>query len=171
MAATWAQIPSWVEGLVAARPYRDRAALESAADLGSREWTAHDLDHALGHHPRIGHHAHGAGAEAAASRREQSAMSTADPEVVEAMARGNEEYERRFGRVFLIRAAGRSGKEMLGELRRRLGNAPEDETQEAIGQLREIALLRLRTEITEDAADAADAAGAAGAAATDGGSR
>lgn len=60
---------------------------------------------------------------------------------------------------------------MLGELRRRLGNAPEDETQEAIGQLREIALLRLRTEITEDAADAADAAGAAGAAATDGGSR
>ena len=60
------------------------------------------------------------------------------------MAEGNRGYERRFGRVFLIRAAGRSSSEVLAELRRRLGNDDETERVEMVAALREIALLRLK---------------------------
>jgi 2-oxo-4-hydroxy-4-carboxy-5-ureidoimidazoline decarboxylase len=71
-------------------------------------------------------------------------MSAAGDDVVGAIAEGNARYEERFGRVFLIRAAGRTPSEMLAELERRLSNDPETETREATAQLAEIALLRLR---------------------------
>ncbi|MET0813427.1 MAG: 2-oxo-4-hydroxy-4-carboxy-5-ureidoimidazoline decarboxylase, partial [Microbacterium sp.] len=56
----------------------------------------------------------------------------------------------RFGRVFLIRAAGRSPEEMLAELDRRLSNDDGTEAAEATGQLAEIALLRLRGAVTDE---------------------
>jgi 2-oxo-4-hydroxy-4-carboxy-5-ureidoimidazoline decarboxylase len=59
------------------------------------------------------------------------------------LAAGNAAYERRFDHVFLIRAAGRSGEEILGELGRRLGNDDAVERAETVDNLREIALLRL----------------------------
>jgi 2-oxo-4-hydroxy-4-carboxy-5-ureidoimidazoline decarboxylase len=65
-------------------------------------------------------------------------------DVIAALAEGNREYEQRFGRVFLIRAAGRSSREILAELRRRLGNDDETERAETVAALREIALLRLK---------------------------
>lgn len=50
-----------------------------------------------------------------------------------------------FGRVFLIRAAGRDRAELLAELRLRLRNDTATELREIGGQLREIALGRLRS--------------------------
>ena len=64
-----------------------------------------------------------------------------------AMLAGNQTYEQRFGWVFLIRATGRSGEEMLAELQRRLNNDAESEQREALAQLREITLLRLKESI------------------------
>lgn len=75
-------------------------------------------------------------------------MSDAAADVAERIAAGNRDYEERFGRVFLIRAAGRSPEEMLAELERRLGNDDDAEVAEAAGQLAEIALLRLRRSVT-----------------------
>ena len=49
--------------------------------------------------------------------------------------------------MFLIRAAGRSGDEILAELERRLGNTPEAERDETVDNLRQIALLRLENEV------------------------
>ena len=71
-------------------------------------------------------------------------MDHGDAAVMAALAEGNREYEQRFGRVFLIRAAGRSASEVLAELRRRLGNDDETERAETVAALREIALLRLK---------------------------
>ena len=71
-------------------------------------------------------------------------MDHGDAAVIAALAEGNREYEQRFDRVFLIRAAGRSSAEILAELRRRLGNDDETERAETVAQLREIALLRLK---------------------------
>ena len=45
--------------------------------------------------------------------------------------------------MFLIRAAGRDGDEILAELERRLGNDDDAERAETVEQLRQIALLRL----------------------------
>jgi 2-oxo-4-hydroxy-4-carboxy-5-ureidoimidazoline decarboxylase len=145
--AVWAAVPAWIDAILDARPYASIDALADRAASLAAGWAPADLDAALAHHPRIGQRAAGAGAEAAASRTEQSAMSSATDAVSSAIAEGNAAYEERFGRVFLIRAAGRSPEEILGELRRRLTNDDDAETAEATVQLGEIAVLRLRSSI------------------------
>lgn len=152
-ASVWAPIPAWVDALVAGRPYASTDALAARADALAREWSPADLDAAIAHHPRIGAKVGGSGAEAAASRSEQASMATAADEITRAIAAGNGDYEARFGRVFLIRAAGRSPEEMLAELTRRLGNDDTAEAAEALDQLRQIALLRLRGAIADTPAD------------------
>ena len=76
-------------------------------------------------------------------------MAQASTSLADAIADGNAAYEERFGRVFLIRAAGRGPDEMLAELTRRLGNDDDTEAAEALDQLRQIALLRLRTSLED----------------------
>ena len=71
-------------------------------------------------------------------------MSDADAEVRAALVEGNRAYEERFDHVFLIRAAGRSPREMLAELRRRLANDVETERAEVTEQLAQITALRLK---------------------------
>ena len=146
----WADVPGWVDAVVAGRPYASVDALAAYAGALASTWAPADLEAALAHHPRIGARITGAGAEAAASRREQASMAAAPDEVAAALAAGNAAYEERFGRVFLIRAAGRTPSEMLAELQRRLGNPPDVEAAEATAQLAEIALLRLRTTLATD---------------------
>lgn len=145
----WARVPAWVDAIVAQRPYPSAMALTEAATRSAAAWTAADLDAAIGDHPRIGERASGENAQAAASHSEQSAMSRATSDIQADIALGNARYEQRFGRVFLIRAAGRSPENIRSELYRRLQNTPEAETAEAIDQLRQIALLRLRAAIAD----------------------
>jgi 2-oxo-4-hydroxy-4-carboxy-5-ureidoimidazoline decarboxylase len=71
-------------------------------------------------------------------------------ELAAELAEGNAAYERRFRRVFIIRAAGRSRAEILAELNRRL---QLDDTTELLivgEQLRDIALLRLEKLFGQD---------------------
>lgn len=150
LVAVWAAIPHWVEAVVAGRPYGSVDAVAARADALARDWSHADLDAALAHHPRIGEKPRGSGDEAAASRGEQAAVARASDDVTAAIAAANADYEERFGRVFLIRAAGRSPEEILAEARRRLGNDADTEADEALDQLRQIALLRLRSSL-EDA--------------------
>ena len=145
----WADIPGWVDAVVAGRPYADVDALAAYAGDLAAAWSPEDLAAALHAHPRIGARVSGENAEAAASRREQAAMTTAADDDVAAIAAGNAAYEERFGRVFLIRAAGRTPGEIRAELERRLTNDPDAETLEATRQLAEIALLRLRGSVTD----------------------
>lgn len=135
----WADVEPWVDALVAARPYASVTALLDRARSLAAVWGAVELDAALAHHPRIGERA-----TDASSAREQSSMRTAAGDVAAAIADGNAEYERRFGRVFLVRAAGRSPEELLAELERRLGNDPSAEASEAAAALADIALHRIR---------------------------
>ena len=120
------------------------AAMEAATPLTDAE-----VAEALAAHPRIGEQASGDGAEARFSRAEQAASVDDDPELARRLAEGNAAYEERFGRVFLIRAAGRTRAEILDELERRLANNPITEFDETAQQLREIAALRLRTAFDE----------------------
>ena len=72
-----------------------------------------------------------------------SANEALSTEEQQRLAAANAAYEARLGRVFLIRAAGRSAPEILAELQRRLTLSLDDEEAVAIDQLREIAKLRL----------------------------
>jgi 2-oxo-4-hydroxy-4-carboxy-5-ureidoimidazoline decarboxylase len=135
--------PRFAREVAAGRPYPTAAALAGtaaavAAGLGWDEVTV-----ALAAHPRIGERATGGSAEASSSRREQSAVAAAGDEAKRALADGNRAYERRFGHVFLIRAAGRGPDEVLAELTRRLGNDQTAERAETTAQLAEITRLRV----------------------------
>lgn len=139
-------IPRWQQAIVAARPYSSSAALYQQARALAAQWNAEEFTQALRAHPRIGERASGADKEAALSRQEQAAVGE-DAAVQQALRQANQQYEQRFGHLFLIRAKGRSGEEMLAALQRRLGNSPEQELQEALIQLRDITLLRLEESI------------------------
>ncbi|MCM3687347.1 2-oxo-4-hydroxy-4-carboxy-5-ureidoimidazoline decarboxylase [Kocuria rosea] len=141
-------IPRWLEAVVDARPYWHRDALLGAARTAALPFTDEEIERALSHHPRIGERPAGNGAEAALSRAEQAAVDPTDRNVQERLREGNRAYEERFGRVFLIRAAGRTPEEILEQLTARLANDPATERAVVAEQLREIALLRLEGLVT-----------------------
>jgi len=136
--------PSFATAVAAGRPYRSTDELVARAEAVSRALPWPEVAAALATHPRIGDRVEGSSAEAAASRREQSAMGTAEESVRTAIVDGNKAYEQRFDQVFLIRAAGRSAEEMLAELHRRLANDPGSERAEGTEQLAQITGMRGR---------------------------
>jgi len=136
--------PRFADEVLAGRPYPDADSLVARAEEVARSLSWDEVSLALAAHPRIGDRPEGSSAEAQASRREQNSMTDADAATRTALGDGNRAYEDRFGHVFLIRAAGRSPEEMLGELRRRLANDAEAERAEATEQLAQITGLRVR---------------------------
>ncbi len=136
-------VPRWVDEVVAAGPYESMTALLEAAAAAADPLTEADVDAALAHHPRIGERPAGSDKAATFSRAEQASSASPDEELAAALAEGNRAYEERFGRVFLIRAAGRSRPQILAELQRRLQLDDDTELPIVASQLREIALLRI----------------------------
>jgi 2-oxo-4-hydroxy-4-carboxy-5-ureidoimidazoline decarboxylase len=137
-------VPRWADEIAAGRPYDDLGEVASAMGTASSTVTDDELERALARHPRIGERADAQKHDAEHSAREQSGIDAADAALTEELRAGNVAYEERFGRVFIIRAAGRDGPEILGELRRRLANDDAHERAETIEQLTQIALLRIR---------------------------
>jgi len=133
-------VPRWVSEVVDGRPYDDRAALRKRAHDAALHLSGDELDAALSRHPRIGERPGGDDDESRHSRAEQSGVVDTDADRLRV---GNAAYEARFGHVFLIRAAGRSGTEILAELERRLDNDEDTERAETVTALRDIALLRI----------------------------
>lgn len=148
----------WIDEVLAGRPYRAAAELLATAKDAAGSLSADQVESALARHPRIGETA-GEGHDQEFSEQEQSAFDRDDSELVAAMSRGNADYESRFGRVFLIRAAGRSADEILAELRRRLSNSREDEVPEVVRELGEIAVLRLGHSFEDNGEDITPAQG------------
>ncbi|EPY7306955.1 TPA: 2-oxo-4-hydroxy-4-carboxy-5-ureidoimidazoline decarboxylase [Klebsiella quasipneumoniae] len=142
-------IPAWSDTLVSLRPFACREALLQVAREAMADWGENDLNAALSAHPRIGEKPTGSQAHATMSRQEQSAVDSDNEKLAQALREGNARYEARFGRVFLIRAKGRSGEEMLQALTRRLQHTADEEVAEALAQLREITMLRLEGAIGE----------------------
>ena len=105
-------------------------------ELTDEEWLE-----AMQAHPRIGERG---GHAPASSEREQSRAMQSSPATLTALAAENRMYEEKFGHIFLIAASGRTGDEILGELRRRMRNDRATEFEEAKGELRKIARLRLQ---------------------------
>jgi 2-oxo-4-hydroxy-4-carboxy-5-ureidoimidazoline decarboxylase len=84
-------------------------------------------------------------------------MSSADDAVKRAMVEGNAAYEERFGRIYLVAAAGRSADELLAILRSRLGNDPATELDVVREQLARITRLRL-TDLLSEPVETSDGA-------------
>jgi 2-oxo-4-hydroxy-4-carboxy-5-ureidoimidazoline decarboxylase len=143
---------AWTQRIVARRPFIDEAALVVASDETWRNLTRSDWMEAFHSHPRIGE----SGASqslpgqsppaqsVAWSAREQRSVEGADADTKIALADANREYERRFNRIFIVCATGKSAPEILESLRRRLKNDAETELHEAAEQQRQITEIRLR---------------------------
>lgn len=141
---TCLDVPRWADDVLAGGPYASLDSMEVAMTERAAAMSDEELERALARHPRIGERADAARHDAGHSTREQSGVDRSDVDVVRRLEDGNRAYEERFGRVFIIRAAGRDAPEILAQLRRRLLNADDVERAETITQLTEIALLRNR---------------------------
>ncbi len=136
-------VPRWVDDVLAHAPFASLDALLTVAAEAATPLSAAEVDEALADHPRIGQRSSGTGAAASFSRAEQASSHSEDAELAARLAAGNAAYEAKFGRVFLIRAAGRTRPEILAELERRLRLDPTEEVALAGTELRDIALLRI----------------------------
>lgn len=138
----------WVEAMLARRPFESADALLAAADEAWRATGPRDRDEAFAHHPRIGERRPAAAVSATAmawSAREQGTAAAADAAARAALAEANEAYERRFGRIYIVCAAGRSAEEMLADITVRMRNDPDRERAVAAEEQRKITRLRLES--------------------------
>lgn len=138
---------AWARALAARRPFNDEWSLMMESDeiwccLGKPDWLE-----AFSKHPRIGERKAPQSTSmqsAKWSAQEQQGVATAADAVQSELAEANHEYERRFGRVFIVCATGKSAHEMLDILRRRLRNDDATELNEAVEEQRKITKIRLK---------------------------
>ena len=142
-------VPRWIDEVAAGVPFASDAELIERAQHAAEPLRSDEIEMALADHPRIGDKPKGDGRSAAFSRSEQQAPDAADAELAARIAEGNAAYEERFGRVFLIRAAGRTRAEILAEQQRRMALDDGAELRIVASELRAIALLRLAKLIEE----------------------
>jgi 2-oxo-4-hydroxy-4-carboxy-5-ureidoimidazoline decarboxylase len=127
----------WVDEVVGGGPYPTVEALASAVDAAGAHLTDEEVDEAVGR-------THAIDAAEASGLPPGEGLDRSDEGVDAAIARGDEVYEQRFGRAFVVRTDGLSRQEVLDELQRRLKNDPADEAAEVKQQLRELAVQRVR---------------------------
>lgn len=144
----------WVEAMVARRPFGSLGAVLAAADDVWWSLVPDDWGEAFAHHPRIGER-HGAVEQSARasgwSAGEQAGVAGVAALVHEQLAAANREYEERFGRIYIVCAAGKSAEEMLALARTRLENDPATELRVAADEQRKITGLRLAKLLAERA--------------------
>jgi 2-oxo-4-hydroxy-4-carboxy-5-ureidoimidazoline decarboxylase len=138
---------AWADALAARRPFATPQQLFTASDEIWRALPEAAWQEAFLSHPRIGEqHAPAATAQSLAwSSAEQRAAAAPPGDLAKlALAERNRQYEERFGRIFIVCAAGKSATEILAILNRRMANSPAAELLEAAEQQRQITQLRLR---------------------------
>lgn len=136
----------WADAVVSARPFRTKADLLAVSDAawaatGEAEWRE-----AFAHHPRIGGKDALRAKFAATSawaQGEQAGAAAASEAVLDALAAGNAEYEKKFGHIFIVCATGKSAAEMLDLLKSRLPNDAVSEMRLAAGEQNKITKIRL----------------------------
>jgi OHCU decarboxylase len=138
---------TWAREMATRRPILGEAALLAACDEVWKNLSDADWLEAFRSHPRIGDSHAPASAppqSAAWSGEEQRKVGAATDDIKSALAEGNRAYERKFNRIFIVCAAGKSAPEILAILERRLRNDEATELLEAAEQQRQIAHLRLK---------------------------
>lgn len=143
---------AWADAMNAARPF---AAREEVHARASSVWNAlpvADWMEAFTAHPRIGDvdslRKKYADTKVWASG-EQSGVDSAEETVIQGLASGNTDYEKKFGFIFIVCATGKSAAEMLALLNARLPNTREQEIQNAAAEQLKITRLRIDKWLTD----------------------
>ena len=140
----------WVQRMVKMQPYASRQQLMEAAEENWHGLSEEDYLQAFAGHPKIGDvnslqekYRNTAGLASA----EQSAVGSASDEALHELARLNNEYEQRFGFIFIVCATGKSAQEMLELLKKRIVNQRQRELRNAAAEQLKITLLRLNKQL------------------------
>ena len=128
----------WADEMIRLRPFKDKTAVLDAAEAVWAKTDEKGWLEAFSSHPRIG----GATSNDLA-KNEQSSVFAADKTVLDALARGNVEYEAKFGHIYIVCATGKSAAAMLDLLKSRLGNDPKTEKRIAAAEQAKITKIRL----------------------------
>ena len=138
---------AWVKNMVAQFPLANAESLMGQAQAQWNQLSEADWREAFTHHPQIGGDVEALRAKFASTSTwaegEQASVKTASQETLEALATGNEDYERKFGYIFIVCATGKTAAEMLALLQARLPNKPEDEILLAAAEQDKITRIRL----------------------------
>ncbi len=137
--------------MLARRPFESS---EELYNVAGQVWNGLRNEHwfeAFRHHPQIG--AKNAGQKQsrtakAWSASEQSAAGAASTDAKEQLAAANRIYEKKFGFIFIVCAAGKSTEEILALLNERLRNSSSVEIRVAAEEQRKITRLRLEKLLT-----------------------
>jgi len=137
---------NWVNEMISNLPFDSK---EKLFDIADKVWNSLDREdwlEAFTNHPKIGdidllkekfsstkHFA----------ENEQSGVNEASIQCLMELAKYNEEYEKKFGYIFIVCASGKSANEMLELIKQRIKNNPEDEIKIAMEEQNKITKLRL----------------------------
>ena len=137
---------AWVEKMASLFPFPDKATLFQKADEVWYSLTEKDWLEAFSHHPKIGD-INSLKEKFANTAKwasgEQSLVQHASQQTIEELAKGNREYEAKFGHIFIVCATGKPAEEMLHMLKTQLPNKPEDEIKIAAAEQAKITKIRL----------------------------
>lgn len=137
---------SWVKYLSKKIPFESVEQLKNKSDkiwfsLDEKDWLE-----AFTHHPKIGDikslEKKFVSTKEWASN-EQSGVNTATQNVLTELKELNDEYERKFGYIFIVCATGKSAEEMLSILKQRLTNDLPEEIKIAAKEQNKITHLRI----------------------------
>ena len=138
----------WLNRLMENYPFASHAVIMAEAEnawygaCDEKDWLE-----AFTHHPRIGDMdslKKKFATTAGWASGEQGAVAQASEETLKALAKGNEEYEKKFGFIFIVCATGKSADEMLQLLQERLPNSKEQEIKIAMDEQNKITQIRLQ---------------------------
>ncbi|MBL8007217.1 MAG: 2-oxo-4-hydroxy-4-carboxy-5-ureidoimidazoline decarboxylase [Ignavibacteria bacterium] len=136
----------WADEMSGFVPFGSAEEIEETAEKIWNKLGKEDKLESFGHHPKIGDieslkKKYSSSGEL--SKQEQSGIHTASEITLKELAVYNEEYEKKFGYVFLVCATGKTADEMLGIIKIRILNDPETEFRIACNELIKITKLRL----------------------------
>ncbi|GAC1418793.1 MAG: 2-oxo-4-hydroxy-4-carboxy-5-ureidoimidazoline decarboxylase [Acidobacteriaceae bacterium] len=136
---------AWADSLAARRPFASPGELFMVSDMIWQNLAEDDWREAFASHPRIGEtHVASATEESLAWSGEEQRAAASEAGAKQALAKANREYETKFGRIFIVCAAGRSAAEILAICNTRMNNDSTTEMLASAEEQRQITQLRLR---------------------------
>lgn len=137
---------TWVNKMLPFFPADDLVELLEDAEEQWFQCSKEDWNEAFAQHPKIGETESLKNKFASTAQwafGEQGGISAASKKTIEALAKGNREYEEKFGYIFIVCATGKSAEEMLDILQSRLHNSPEEEIEIAADEQNMITKMRI----------------------------
>lgn len=146
-----AHVPSWASTIARHRPYGSKEVLLNDALTFAQQWDWAEIEIALSKHPKLGEKqakTELSKQEQVFSQKEQGFLAK-DQNLTEQLVKYNQDYENKFGFIFLMNATGRSQQDVLKGIENRINNDLKTEQRIVKEQLLQILHVRLNREITE----------------------